>query len=83
MEAYVAAIRPKQHNTYSQDFHPQGYDILLTEELNMLTNQEIKCFPMTPLSFEDEPSEILCAFLHEITGGDICGLKGLCDKFVH
>lgn len=76
MDAYLAAIRPKQLNTFSQDFRPQSYDLLLTEELNLGTDQAVKCLPMTKLSFEEEPSDYLCAFLHELTGNNNGGLKG-------
>ncbi|ELT97767.1 hypothetical protein CAPTEDRAFT_226695 [Capitella teleta] len=82
MDAYLAAIRPKQLNTFSQDFRPQSYDLLLTEELNLGTDQAVKCLPMTKLSFEEEPSDYLCAFLHELTGNNNGGLKGKRAVFI-
>lgn len=76
MDAVVAAVRPKQHGTYSQDFTPASYDILLTEFMPANSERTIKCLPKTRLSYEEEAADSLCAFLHQLTGGDLGGLKG-------
>ena len=36
-----------------------------------------KKLPRTSLRFDEEPSDVLCSFLYEITGGDRDGLKGM------
>ena len=76
MDAVVAAVRPKQQGTFTQDFRPWTYDVLLTETLLPNNDRTQKHLPKTSLSFEEEPADSLCSYLHTLTGDDLGGLKG-------
>ncbi len=72
-------LRPKPHSSVSQDFRPNDYDILLTEQGSVSVpglGRTMKQLPKTNMTFEEEPMDALCTFLFNMTGGAFGGLKG-------
>jgi len=80
MEAVVAVLRPRHESVIlSKELLLTSYDILLVE-MRVSTRdksvQTVKQLPTTNISFENEPSDALSAFLYRFTGGDSGGITG-------
>ena len=82
METILAVLRPKALSTISNDFRPEGFDILLTEvKLSSSTQSSergriTKQLPKVLISYEEEPTEALLNYLYQVTGQEKGGLRG-------
>ena len=79
MEAVVVAVRPCMDQNLSalSDFSGKSYEVLLCDILLQNDSERrVRQFPKAVLSFEEEPAEVLCSVLYELTGGEKGGIKG-------